>query len=65
MPTSCDDGGFIRNLRDGFYHPCELTGEPHIPNVPQLARVCDDLTQILAGTYPLLSTTYDDVFGSV
>ena len=44
----CDGHGFMRNLRDGFYHLGEPTGDPRILHAPRLVRAWDDLTQRLA-----------------
>ena len=44
----CDGHGFMRNLRDGFYHLGEPTDDPRLPQAPRLMRAWDDLTQILA-----------------
>jgi len=51
----CDGHGFMRNLRDGFYHLGEPPGDPRLPQAPRLTRAWDDLTQILAAASLSLS----------
>jgi len=43
----CDGQGFRRNLRDGFYRLGDPTGDPRLPQAPQLVRAWNDLTHIL------------------
>jgi len=61
----CDDHGFMRNLREGFYRLGEPPDDLRLPRAPRLMRAWDDLTHRLAAAYLSLSTADDGVLGSV